>query len=89
MSLLAAALLAFLYLRVTDEAMPGLSSVPGAFYLRLFGGTGLALGYLALTGGALYLCVPAYGAALLLHRLDGTLLARADESIHSIMKNRR
>lgn len=89
--LLAAALVAFVYLRLLDEVLRPESATPLFwFLLRLFGGMGLAVAYMAFcVGERQYLAFPAYGAALLLHRLDGLMLAKSDESIHNIMKNRR
>jgi hypothetical protein len=50
--------------------------------------TALALWGLG-AGEPVLLAIPAYGGALLLERVDGYLLARADESIQNIMRNRR
>ena len=97
MRLLGAALTAFLSMRVLDTAFPGfltrfgsLRTPSGRFLLWLVVGLASAGAYTYAAGsGGYFLVVPAYGAALLLYRLDGFLLAKADESIHLITKNRR
>lgn len=87
--LLATSLVAFMIIRVLD-GFRTLQELPQQwlFLARMVAGLGAATLYLLRTGN-LYLALPAFGAALLLYGLDGLMLAKSDESIHNIMKNRR
>lgn len=90
MSFIGATFVAFLYRRLLAALVQyvGVKRFPDRT-VELVGAILCALLYLWVTGADLYLAVPAYGAALLLHRLDDLMMAKADESVHNIMKNRR